>query len=271
MSTLAGSLSAETLRDETALLAAAYVPLGDFSFLEAVLVPYPASVAPLITGPGGAGDFYFIYPAFLDLGRAQLGETAGGVRGAFKLGRTTLEAGYFASGLTPAEHRPYLSLHGHLLVDWNLSAAMAIPMSGLDWDQWDEYMRISAGLFHLVDLGLNRSLSFRVEAAVRPGERWQEATGTEAKQIIELGAPVYGIDLFPEIIYSPTDTLSLQLRALISPVDASAVSLFSVSWNVYQGLTVFSYLSLPLGDGNDLYRLDQNYLSSWTTGLEFIY
>jgi hypothetical protein len=82
---------------------------------------------------------------------------------------------------------------------------------------------------------------------------------------------VYGIDLFPEIAFSPTDTLSLQLRSLISPVDLSALTLLSVSWNIYQGLTIFSHLSIPVGDGNDLYQWDQSYLTAWTTGFEFVY
>jgi hypothetical protein len=190
-----------------------------------------------------------------------LQKLSGGVRGAFKLGRTTLETGYYASARTAAEHRPYVSLHGHLLLDWNLSAALAIPMFDPEWQRWDEWLGISAGLFHLVNLGLNRTLSFRLESALRPGAEWREtAGGTD-----------YGLILFPEIAFSPTDTVSLQLRSLISPVDLSALNLFSVNWNIYQGLTIFSHLSVPFGDGNDLYRWDQEALTSWTTGLEFVY
>jgi hypothetical protein len=85
------------------------------------------------------------------------------------------------------------------------------------------------------------------------------------------GGTNYGLVLFPEVAFSPTDTLSLQLRSLISPVDLCALNLLSVSWNIYQGLTIFSYLSVPIGDADDLYRWDQDYLSSWTAGLEFIY
>jgi len=251
METISGDLSGPTLRDETAWLGAVYVPLGAFSFLEAVTLPYG------VADPAGTFNESLL-PLSIPM---PLHSLSGGLRGAFKLGRTTLETGYYASGRTKTEHRPYLSLHGHLLVDWNLSASMAIPMFDPQWEQWDEYLGISAGLFHAVNLGLNRSLSFRLESALHPGAGWTEtAGGTD-----------YGLFLFPEIAFSPTDTLSLQLRSLVSPVDLSTLNFLSVSWNIYQGLTIYSHLSVPLGDGDDLYQWDQDYLASWTAGLEFIY
>ena len=249
---ISGDLSGPTLRDETAWLGAVYVPLGAFSFLEAVALPY---------GVPDPEESVFASNPLSASPPMHLHSLSGGIRGAFKLGRTTLETGYYATGRTPTEHRPYVSLHGHMLVDWNLSASMAIPQFDPDWQQWDEWFGISAGLFHLVNLGLNRSLSFRLEAALRPGADWKEISG----------GTNYGLVLFPEIAFSPTDTLSLQLRSLISPVDLSVWNLLSVSWNIYQGLTIFSHLSVPVGDVDDLYRWDQDYLSSWTAGLEFIY
>ena len=252
MDTISGGLEGSALRDETAWLASVYLPLGAFSFLEVVTLPYGVANPEEYTFATSLGDVSPLMP---------LHSMSGGIRGAFKMGSTTLEIGYYATGRDTPEHRPYVSLHGHLLVDWNLSASMAILQFGPDWGQWEDYLRISAGLFHLINLGLNRTLSFRLEAAVRPGAGWEEIAG---------GAD-YGLFLFPEVSFSPTDTLSLQLRSLISPVDLSALSFLSVSWNIYQGLTIFSHLSLPVGDGNDLYQWDQGYPSSWTAGLEFIY
>jgi hypothetical protein len=138
---------------------------------------------------------------------------------------------------------------------------MSIPTSDPQWEQWEEYLGISAGLFHLFNLGLNRTLSFRLESAVRPGAGWEEVDG----------GTDYGLFLFPEVAFSPSDTVSLQLRSLISPVDLSTLNLLSVSWNIYQGLTIFSHLAVPVGDENDMYQWDQDYLTSWTAGLEFIY
>jgi hypothetical protein len=54
-------------------------------------------------------------------------------------------------------------------------------------------------------------------------------------------------------------------------VDLSALAMTGVTWNVYQGLDVFSYLSLMVGDADDLYNLDSPRSVSWTTGLEFVF
>jgi hypothetical protein len=240
MGTISDDLFAETLRDETAWLGALNFPVGPFSFLEAVFLPYD---------PLGLGN-----PSY---------PVSGGARGVFKFDaiKTTLEFGYLASS-PYGEHRPYISLHGHLLVDWNLSASMAIPMGDPQWQQWDEWVGISAGMFHLVNLGLNRTLSFRLEAAIRPGAEWEEASaGTD-----------YGLFLFPEIAFSPTDTVALQLRSFLSPVDLSGLFMVGASWNVYQGLDVFSYATVNAGEWKkDFFSLDQEGSVSWTAGLEFVY
>jgi hypothetical protein len=252
LDTISEDLSGTALRDETAWLAAVYIPLGAFSFLEAVTLPLGV--------PDPEEDTFTVSLA-PPSEPMSLRRLSGGLRGAFKLGRTTLEAGYYASGRTVAEHRPYVSLHGHLLVDWNLSVSLAIPMFEVQGDQFDEWLGISAGVFHLINLGANRTLSFRLEGAVHPGADWTEtADGKD-----------YGLLLFPEVAFSPSDTLSLQLRSIISPVDLSMLSFFSVNWNIYQGLTIFNHLSVPVGEVDDLYQWDQDYLSSWTVGLEFVY
>jgi hypothetical protein len=54
-------------------------------------------------------------------------------------------------------------------------------------------------------------------------------------------------------------------------VDGSGVLISGLSWNIYQGLDVFSYLSLMAGDANDLYRWDDYGSWSLTTGFEFVY
>jgi hypothetical protein len=261
----AGSLSESVLRDETTWLTAVYVPLGPFSYLEGVLVPYSPGVSGgSLLGPSAAGG--------LTTDLSTLGSSlnpqklAGGARGVFRLGSVKVEAGYFGSGRAD-EHRPYLSFQGHLGVDWNLSAAVNIPTVSPDWGSWAEWIDLSAGVFSLHNLPGGRVLSARLEAAIRPGMRWQEAE--------ELGAgapsPEYGLYLFPEVSYSPSDTLSLQARALISPIDAAALSLVGASWNVYQGLSLFTYLSLMGGDPDDLYAWEQDGAIAWILGLEFVY
>ncbi len=266
MEPITEDFSAAALRDQTAWLAALYLPLGPFSYLEGVIFPYNLEAGSRLIGTGGAGEtdiMSFLVPEPTDeiLSLARFSELAGGLRGAFKLGKTTLEGGYFVIGRGIDEHRPYLSLHGHLLVDWNLSTSFTVPLDRPDWGQWDEWFSISAGVFHLVNLGADRTLSFRLETAIRPGLRWSEASG----------ATEYGIYIFPELAFAPSNTVSLQLRSLISPVDLSALTMASVSWNVYQGLNVLSHLSIKGGDRNDLYGVEQDYGVSWIAGLEFIY
>jgi hypothetical protein len=256
---IAGDLTAETLRDETAWLAEVYLPLGSFSFLEGVIFPYDLQAGALVTGFGGAGSEELSESAAL-LSPVRFQELAGGIRGAFKPGATTVEAGFFSSG-REGEHRPYLSLHGHLLVDWNLSASLAIPIVEPEWREWDDWLALSAGLFHLIGLPLDRSLSVRLEAGIRPGLSWRESPGGSA----------YGIYLFPELVFTPSNTLSLQLRCLFSPVDLSALTAASVSWNVYQGLTVLGHFSFMAGDKDDLYAWNRDFAVACSLGLEFIY
>jgi hypothetical protein len=240
---IASDLSAEELRDETAWLAALYVPLGSFSFLEGVLLPYgPASV-------GLAADLAAV------LAPVAAEQLAGGVRGVFKLGSAQLEAGYYASG-REGEHRPYLALQGHLLVDYQLAAALHVPLAEPPRREASQWLVLSAGLFHLALLPGGRSIAARLEAAVHPAGLWQEAAGTAALAVGTPGAPRYGLYLYPELVFGLSDTLALQLRALISPVDGSALALAGPSWGVYQGLTLFAYVSAMLGDADDLYRWD---------------
>jgi len=235
---LSGDISAAALRDQTAWLTAAYLPLGAFSFLEAVALPFgvPSGAAQ------GLGDDLaaLLTPRPLD-------ELAGGagLRGVFKAGGVKLEAGWYADWAARAQ-RPYLSLQGHLLADWNLSAALAVPFDDPDWRQAAEWLAVTAGLFHLARLGGDRSLSLRLEGALRPGAAWHEAAG----------APVYGLYLFPEAALALSATLSLELRALLSPVDGSGLALLGAAWSPYQGLRLSAYVSAMAGDADDLYAWD---------------
>lgn len=252
---LRGDLSAESLRDETAWLTALYFPLGAFSFLEAALLPFGAS-----PGSGLAMD-----PADLAdlLAPVRFGELAGGVglRAVFPVGGVKVEPGWYTTW-EAGEHRPYLSLQGHLLADWNLSATLGIPLRDPDWAEAGGWLALTGGLFHLARLGGSRSLSLRLEAALRPGASWQEQPGASD--------PVYGLLLFPEAALALSETLSLQLRALVSPVDGSSAAMAAVSWNVYQGLKLFGYAAAMAGDSDDLYGWEQGG-PGLTLGAEFTY
>jgi len=253
---LRGDISAESLRDQTAWLAALYVPLGPFSFLEAAVLPFGASglgggLRVALTGLAG-----LIAPRpFADLAGGA------GLRGVFRAGGIKIEPGWYTTW-EAGEHRPYLSLQGHLLLDWNLSAVLGIPLREPDWSEAGEWLALTGGLFHLARLGGSRSLSLRLEAALRPGAAWQEQPGASD--------PVYGLLLFPEAALALSDTLALQLRALVSPVDGSGLALLGASWSLYQGLKLFGYVAAMAGDSDDLYGWHQGG-PALTLGAEFTY
>lgn len=110
-------------------LAALYIPMGVFDFVEVVALP-------ALDGS--------------DLGA--------GVR--FYLGRWAVkaEAGY---AYKERLHTPYVSLQGHLGLDWWLSSSLDIRTD-------IEEVRISGGLFHTIALIGGEVLSLRAEALARP-------------------------------------------------------------------------------------------------------
>jgi hypothetical protein len=257
---LAGGLDAAALRGETAWLASAYLPLGDFSFLEAAVLPFGVPATP------GLGS----EPAVL-LAPRPFGELAGGagLRGVFKAGGLKLESGWCADWSARAQ-RPYLSLQGHLLADWNLSAALAIPFDGPQARDIGKWLAVTAGLFHLARFGGDRSLTLRLEGVLRPGAAWSEATGSQALPADDPEAPTYGLVLFPEAALSLSATLSLELRALLSPVDGSGLAFLGTAWSPLQGLTLSAYLTSMAGDANDLYAWDR-FGPALTLGAEFVF
>lgn len=259
---LAGDLSASALRDQTAWLAAAYIPLGAFSFLEAAVLPFgvpPEAVQALVDNLP-----VLLAPRAFD-------ELAGGagLRGVFKLGGIKLEGGWYADWAA-REQRPYLSLQGHLLADWHLSVALAMPFDDPGGREAWERLAVTAGLFHLARLGADRSLSLRLEGALRPGAAWREADGAGALPAGAASAPVYGLVLFPEAVLALSSSLSLQLRAVLSPVDGSGLALLGTAWSPYQGLSFLAYVSAMAGDANDLYAWDYGG-PALTLGAEFVF
>jgi hypothetical protein len=252
MNPLGGDLTAAVLRDETAWLASLYVPLGSFSFVEAAVLPF-----------GVPDDTTSLSTVLGDLPNARrMEELAGGagLRGVFRIGNVKVEPGWFSTWAA-REHRPYVSLQGHLLADWNLSAVLNIPFDDPDWSAAGPWLGLSAGLFRLTRLGGDRSLALRLEAAIWPGAAWQEAPGASA--------PVYGLQLFPEAVLALSPTVSLELRGLVSPVDGSGLGLLGVSWGVYQGLSLSGYVSIAAGDEDDLYSWEMG--PALLLGAEFTY
>ena len=240
-------LTADALRDDAAWLVAAYVPLGRFSFAEAVILPPPVDVAAFLADPLSAPD---------------PGETAAGGRLVGKLLGIRTEAAYLFRGAEPAHHAA-VSLQGNLVVDWHLSAAVSIPAVSPDAADLSEGLRLSAGLFHLQRLGDRATLSARLEALVAPGGSWSEQEPS--------ASAVYGLLLYPELALVIGDSVSVTARALVSPVDGSAWLVPGVSLSLHKGLTFLGMASVSTGDATDSFAFDRAGGLSFLLGCAYTY
>ena len=255
-------------RDQTDWLLEAYVPLGRFSFLEGVVLPYGGGVG---TGGSTLGG---VIGSGLASGADLSAALAAGAPG--RCGRRGAGGGpageHQAGGGRPlargeGEVRPYASLQGHLLADWHLSASLAVPASGAEAGAVRESLAVSAGLFHLSSPAGVESLSLRLEAGLRPFGVWEETP----RAALSDPPPAYGLLLFPEAVLALSPTLSLQARAVLSPVDGSAFTQAGVSWNTTQGLTLLGLLGAMAGDADDLFGWEQPGGVAVNLGLEYIY
>ncbi|HEQ71967.1 MAG TPA: hypothetical protein ENN69_05720 [Spirochaetia bacterium] len=222
-----GDLSESVLRDETDWLIDGMLPLGLFSYIEGILLPF----SPLDTDP---------------LSDASVYKLRGGGRVVTKLAGIKLEGGYLFKA-DEAVHHPYVSLQGNLFFDAQLSASWKIPADGAAEEQLRQGLAVTGGLFRIFQFDDGSALTVRLEAVWRPFGLWRETQ-----------APLpeghhYALLLYPEIEYSPFDVLSLQLRSLISPVDASGLVSFGVTFGIYQGLDLLGYVWTMWGEADDEY------------------
>jgi len=238
-------LTAETLRDDAAWMAAVYVPLGRFSFAEAVVLPPPLDVAAFIQDPAAP----LPDPADAAIGGRIVGKLAG----------VKTEAAYLYRGET-GSHSVAASLQGNLFVDWHLSASASLPAISPALKDLADSLLLSAGLFHLQRLGPRASLSLRLEALAAPAGAWQEVDPAPPPA----PATVYGLLLYPEISLAFDNAISLAARALVSPVDGSALIVPGVSVSVHKGLSFLGMASVSIGDETD------NWSWSRQAGLSFV-
>ena len=236
-------LTAAEVRSETEWLTALNIPLGRFSFIEGVIL------APEADSAGG-------FP----IGR--IDHSSGGGRLYTKLAGIKIEGGYFfdqMSGSAPL-HKPYIGLQGNLLVDWNISASTALPASGEIEDPFKDSFNLSAGLFHMVSLNSISMLTFRLEGLYRPFMGWEEETRASGDE-----PPVYALLLYPEISYSPIDTINISTRTIWSPVDNSALITAGAGWNVFEGFDLNFFALFNAGDPDDNFSWDKSE-ELWSAG-----
>jgi hypothetical protein len=248
---LAGSLNGSVLRDDTDFMGLVYVPWESFSFIEAIVLPNPVWMPPGVPLP-------------VDVSRMSYGG-----RFVTTLSGTKLEAGYLFKGKDITNH-PYISFQGNLLFDWNLSVSYSIPGLAPDFENWKSSLTISEGFSTLINFEGSGGLSLRFESVIRPYCTWIESTLPLPQP--PLPSPItYGIYIFPEVTYSPDQTLSLIARSLVCPIDWSGVVFAGAYWNIYQGFTIGFLVTGMFGDDNDTYGFGREGDLSFTLSLRYIF
>ncbi len=243
---LSGSLAGSVLRDATDFMGVVLVPFDSFSFLEAVVLPNPVWADPGVPVP-------------VDVSRMSYGG-----RIVAKLPDTEFEAGYFYDG-RDITNRPYASFSGNLLFDWNVSASYVIDGLAPQFENWKSSLVITEGFSTLINTEDGGSLSLRLESVIRPFKTWIESTEPDASQL------TYGIYIFPEVVYSPVDNLSITARSLVCPIDWSGVVFAGAYWNVYQGFTVGFLTTAMFGDDNDTYGTNREGAFTFSISLRYVF
>ena len=234
-----------TLRNETAFLTAINIPLGQLSYLEAVILP-----------PNLNSAFQF----------GPLGNTSGGMRLFFRFKGFRLETGYLYKGEAKVPndllgHRPYISFHAHAGIDFygafSLAAGPDNASGDRSRDTWAEIaptISMSFGAFHQIAAGYDGTLSFRLETLIMPWQNWHPIA---YQDILNNKTSSYGIMLYPEIRWTFASAWSLAIQSVISAIDGSAQLSGAVSWNAMQGLTFLGIVSVNLGETSDLFAWDR--------------
>lgn len=279
-------LTAAEIRTDTQWLAAVNIPLGRFSFIECVMLPPETDAA-----------------AGYSIGR--IDKMSGGVRVYSKLVDIKMEAGYFfdqtgeeapAAGTTSAgdwsaaRHKPYAALQGNLFADWYLASSVALPVAGSVSDAdfqtaAEDSFNISGGLFYLHQLNSVSSLTFRLEGLYRPFMSWEEINRSSADSgaadsgAADSGAadsgsaadnlPVYALLLYPELGWTPADTVNLSARAIWSPVDKSAMITAGGGWNIFEGFDLSAFAVFNAGDPDDSFAWDKDD-ELWLAGTDMV-
>ncbi|MBN1524660.1 MAG: hypothetical protein JW904_09265 [Spirochaetales bacterium] len=240
-------LSASLLRDSTDWMIDLYYPLGDFSFIETILLPY----SPLRT----PGDL--LVSAY---------ELRYGGRIVTKVFDMKLETGYLFRNDTAA-HIPYIGVQGNLFFDVFLNASMDIPAINPSQADIQNGLAVAAGLFRMFSFEDGSSLVIRCEAASYPFGIWNE---TDAA-----GDPLtdrFGLLLYPEIAYAPMDILSFQLRGMINPIDSSGMVMVGTTFSIYQGFDILAYTWVMYGDTDDsFFGWDRQGDIGIAVGIQYIY
>lgn len=249
-------LSAENLRDMSALLTSMFIPVGYFSFAEICVLPPSLNVSALATDPD------YSYPL--------ISETQIGGRFYLEAGPAVIEPGYlYDAGIDT--HFPYISIQGHLGADLHLSGSLGIETRDPEGERIYKAFILSGGGTYVASLPGSGSLTFRLESLVYPAGKWKEDDSTSAARPVSAPYPEYGILLYPEINWSITESVSAFVRSLFCPVDMSAVTSCGGSWNIFNGFDLLGFISIEGGDETDTYAYGRPGWFAFTLGMQYIY
>ena len=143
----------------------------------------------------------------------------------------------------------------------------SLPVVSPKIEDFADSLLLSAGLFHLQRLGPRASLSLRLEALAVPAGSWQEVDPAPPPA----PATVYGLLLYPEVSLALDNAVSLALRALVSPVDGSALLVPGLTVSVHTGLSLLGMASASMGDETDSWSWSRQAGLSFVLGCAYAY
>lgn len=253
-------LTSTEFRSETDWLSALYLPLGRFSFIEAVVLPpmpdtqaYQDYMSGLISDP---------FPPISDTGL--------GVRSSFTFERflgIKLETGYFYTGSADS-HTGYLSLQGGTGLNWHLSSSLEMTGDsfGSGADAFFQGLKASGGLYSLNDVSSRVSMNVRMEALYDYSGEFIEVENPDPAN-----PPEYGIYGYFDFSLGIDSNLNVYLRSIVSPADGSALVILGNTFNIYQGFTFYTNVSGSFGETNDTYANRRLGGYGLVTGIRYIY
>ncbi len=234
-SSVSVDLTQAELRSKTDWMVSINYPMGFFSFVEAVALPS-------MTGKAE------------DMGM--------GLRFYTNAGETKIEGGYLTKDESGRVHKFSTSLQGNIGPDWYCASSIAIDQTNHNASDIQESWMISGGLFHMQYLSGDRKVSLRLEILSRPFGTWKFASQREES---------CALLLYPELVYSPTGSLSYSLRAILSPLDLSTLVTAGASWSVFEGFSLMANIAALFGESGDLFNWDGSSAAALTLGASWIY
>jgi len=264
---IALNLTDEVIRDNAAWLASVYVPLGRFSFLEAVYLPPTLDLATsaLVASLAGAlsGMIDASVPAASTIRQPSLEDSAGALRAVLKAGGVKMEAGgiYRGDGGIAVV---YGGIQGHILADLTLTASVGIAEGNKIPDAWHESLSVSFGAFSMMKPMPDLTLTFRLEGLLKPWGSWNDEDGA-------LESDSCGLLLYPEISIAAGSAHTMFVRLVVSPVDESALVVGGYGFSPLKGLSLLAYATVQAGEETDLFGWDRPGGIGFAAGVRYIF